>query len=472
MTMHPLNPVRSERGIALVVVLLLLGVMAALTTGLTLTGSTEVSMASNERYYAGARAAAEAGMNRAVNYILADTVTDLLATGTVPVIGNGPFELSSQYSYSFQLVDDDDPSLYPTPLTGPGPGTQLEQMNENGDPDVDQNTRMILRAIGTGPNGTTVTVARVLQSTEIPDLPETDTVISNPAILVNGDLEIAGNSTVTGTRGNVHANGDINGNGNSYVVSGDLTATGELTGNIHAGGLTAGNMPEIAVPEIKASDFKSLADYILKADGTVVRQNADGTTSPCSGASCAGDDVWSFSLATGTWSASGSMPNTGTYYVEGNVEMHGTGKSSFTLLSVIAEGSIKLTGNGKFKPENGAGIQFVTNGDFELSGTVDADDTVDMDGQIMVREQIKILGNSEFQGRVMVEDRDGATNVYDPADPTTWNNRRGTNTLAENSISGNMTVTYNGSLGDIVTEIVIPGGASTYTNNIRGWIEQ
>ena len=66
MTIHPLNPVRSERGIALIVVLLLLGVMAALTTGLTLSGSTEVSMASNEMYYAGARAAAEAGMNRAV----------------------------------------------------------------------------------------------------------------------------------------------------------------------------------------------------------------------------------------------------------------------------------------------------------------------------------------------------------------------------------------------------------------------
>ena len=467
MTIHPLNPVRSERGIALIVVLLLLGVMAALTTGLTLTGSTEVSMASNERYYAGARAAAEAGMNRAVNYILADTTTDLLATGTIPVIGNGPFELSSQYSYSFQLVDDDDPSLYPTPLTGPGPGSQLEQMNENGDPAVDLNTRMILRAIGTGPNGTTVTVARVLQSTEIPDLPETDTVISNPAILVNGNLEIAGNSTVTGTRGNVHANGDINGNGNSYVVTGDLTATGELTGDIHAGGLTAGNMPEIAVPEIKASDYLSLADYILTDTGTILIAS---TGVACSGKGAGGcPDGWSFS--SGTWSSSGSMPSSATYYVQGSVEMHGTGKSGgFTQLSVIAEGSIKLSGNGKFKPENGAGIQFVTNGDFELEGTVDADDSVDMDGQIMVREQIKILGNSEFQGRVMVEDRDSDTNAYDAV--TNPNGRRNANMFGQNSISGNMVVTYNGSLGDIVTEIVIPGGASTYTNNIRGWIEQ
>ena len=338
-------------------------------------------------------------------------------------------------------------------------------MNENGDPAVDQNTRMILRAIGTGPNGTTVTVARVLQSIEIPDLPETDTFISNPAILVNGDLNIAGNATVQGTRGNVHANGDITGGGNE-TITGDLTATGQIDDDLQAGGLVAGNMPPIAVPEIRASDFLALADFILTDSGTIL---IGSSGLPCSGkGATACPDGWTF--GSGTWSAAGDMPTSATYYVQGPVEMHGTGKSSFTQLSLIAEGSIKLSGNGKFKPENGAGIQFVTNGDFELEGTVDADDSVDMDGQIMVREQIKILGNSEFQGRVMVEDRDSDANVYDAV--TNPNGRKGASTLTDNSIGGNMTVTYNGSLGDIVTEITIPGGASTYTNNIRGWIEQ
>ena len=66
MTTHPMNPASSEKGVALIIVLLLLAVMAGLTTGLTLNGQTEISMAHNETYYAGARAAAEAGMNRAV----------------------------------------------------------------------------------------------------------------------------------------------------------------------------------------------------------------------------------------------------------------------------------------------------------------------------------------------------------------------------------------------------------------------
>ena len=93
-----------------------------------------------------------------------------------------------------------------------------------------------------------------------------------------------------------------------------------------------------------------------------------------------------------------------------------------------------------------------------------------MDGQIKVREQMKIYGNSEFQGRIWVEDRDSDTNAYDAT--TNPNGRRGTSTLTTNNLSGNMTVSYNGGLDEITTVITIPGGASTFTNNISGWIEQ
>lgn len=463
MTTHPINPVRSEKGVALIIVLLLLAVMSGLTTGLTLNGHTEISMASNELYYAGARAAAEAGMNRAVEQIIGDTTTDLLATPTVPSIGNGPFALTAQYSYSFEIRDDDDPALYPAPLTP----AQLAQMGEPGNnPNVNENTRMILRSIGTGPKGTTVTLARVLSSTEIPDLPGLETLLSNPALLLNGNLDMSGNIKVLGSRGNVHANGNITGGG-SETVTGDITATGTVGAGLNPAGLKAGGMPPISVPEIKASDFRGLADWVMTPTGAILRAS---DSVPCGGAGPACPSGWTFTLATNTWSASGAMPAAATYYVQGNAEVHGTGKTVLTAVSIIAEGNIKLTGNGKFSPENGAGIQFVTNGDFELGGTVDADDSVDMDGQIMVREQIKIYGNSEFQGRVMVEDRNHADNLYNAI--TNPNGNRGGDPFATNNISGNMTVLYNGGLGDIVTEIVTPPGPSSYTNNISGWIEQ
>lgn len=462
---NPLN-LRSEKGIALIVVLLLLGVMAALTTGLALNGQTEVQMSANETYYAGARAAAEAGMNRAVNQIVLDTATDLLATKAIPNIGNGPFSLNSQYSYRFQILDDDDPSLYPF-LSAPQLAAALAKMGEDGDPNNDVNTRMIVRAIGTGPKGSTVTVSRVLQSTEIPDLPETTTLISNPALLVKGDVTIGGSARIQGTRGNVHANGNVYGNGNP-TVTGDITATGTVDDSLHPGGLKAGNMPAIAIPEIKAQDYASLADFILRSDGTI---RVASTGAACGGKGSippACPTGWSFK--SGIWDASGAMPSSATYYVQGSVHMKGTGSSPVTALSLIAEGNIELEGNGKFRPENGAGIQFVTNGDFTLLGTVDADDSADFDGQIMVREQMKIQGNTEFQGRVMVESRNSATNVYNAV--TNPYGNKGTSTLTTNEVSGNMTLTYNGHLGDIVTTIVTPAGASTYTNNISGWLEQ
>src|SRR5687767_15787528 len=72
MTIKPIVDTRSEKGIALVVVLLLMAVLSGLATGFAMNGQTESAMAVNEVYYAGARAAAEAGMNRAITTIRVD----------------------------------------------------------------------------------------------------------------------------------------------------------------------------------------------------------------------------------------------------------------------------------------------------------------------------------------------------------------------------------------------------------------
>lgn len=479
MTTPSMTSVRSEKGVALIIVLLLLAVMMALTTGLSLSGQTELAMASNELNYAGSRAAAEAGLNRAIEQIIANTTTNLLAgvdglvdaddplaavnadNGIVPVIGNGPFTIGTQYSYTLAIFDDDDPSLYPAPLSNP----QLTQMNENNNAYLSLNDRLILRATGTGPRGTTVSISRVLQSVATGAIPPTSTtILSNPAVLVGGDLDINGNITVGGTEGNIHTNGNITGGG-SENISGDLTATGTVADALDPDGLKAGGMPPVTIPEIKAEDYRGLADWILTSSGAIQRASDNAT---CGGAGPTCPTGWTYS--SGAWSASGAMPASATYYVEGPVSVHGTGKSTLTSVSIIAEGSITITGNGKFRPENSSKIQFVTNGDFELGGTVDVDDSVDLDGQIMVREQMKIYGNSEFQGRVMVENRDGATNAYDAS--TNPNGRRGDSTTAANTLAGNMRVTYNGNLGDIVTVVDTPGVDPTYTNNVSGWIEQ
>jgi Cu2+-exporting ATPase len=63
MTTKPIVDTRSEKGMALVVVLLLMAVLSGLATGFAMNGQTESAMAVNEVYYAGARAAAEAGIS-------------------------------------------------------------------------------------------------------------------------------------------------------------------------------------------------------------------------------------------------------------------------------------------------------------------------------------------------------------------------------------------------------------------------
>ena len=302
----------------------------------------------------------------------------------------------------------------------------------------------------------------------------------NPAILVNGNIELDGNSlVVNGKKGNVHSNGDITVGGTTGPmgtgITGDVTATGDIDDSIDPGGLKAGGMPVMPVPEIKAEDYLGIATHKLTSTGTMLVRTAPGV--PGTWAACSGSGAlkcptqWTFNSTTSTWRAEGAMPTSGvtksTYYVEANVEVHGTGKSTgITEISIIAEGSLKITGNGKFKPGNDSKMQFVTNGDFELGGTADADDPIDMDGQIMVREQLKMYGNSEFQGRIMVEDRDGAENGCSPTPFVGC--RRGSGTLSANNLAGNMTVTYNGQLGGMD----VPDVPLKFTNVISGWIEQ
>lgn len=467
----PIVHARSERGIALVVVLLLMAVLSGLATGFAMNGKVESSMAVNEVYYAGARAAAEAGMNRAIEAIRMDTTTNLLAgvdgavdagvavtagvnadNGNVAFLltGASPYTLDAagQYSYAIEIFDDDDPRLYTTVLTA----AQLDAMmpgagSENGNGFTDTNDQLIIRATGFGPGNTIVRLSRVLLSQENVVIPPPSL---NPAILVNGDLNIGGNLSVAGKAGSVHANGNLVVDGASADVEVNATSSGTYTANDHfePGGTSGGGYANINVPDIHAANYLHLVSgaggYKLKSDGTIT--NGDGSS--CGG-SCPGD--WTFSG--GVWSITGNTAPEGTFYVEGSVTISGSPKGpggTNIAMSVIATGSIRITGSPKLKPANADKFQFITDGDFIMAGAVDLDDPTQVEGQILVREQLHISGNPEFQGRILVGDADDAIN-----DVTT------------SAIPGNPTFTYNGTLD------ALPSGAgpTTYTNNFNGWIE-
>jgi len=479
-----LHQSKSERGIALVVVLLLMAVMTGLATGFAMTGQTEVQMSSNEVYFAGARAAAEAGLNRSLVKIFADTSTNWVAgtdgavNATTPsaavnadngslffLLGAGPYYVDSanRYSYEVQILDDDNDLLYETPLTA----AQRTAMSEDGSAYTNTNDRVVLRAIGYGPNGTTVRIARIIEtvdnvSTSTTNVPS----LANPAILVNGSFEMNGNITVTGTSGHVHANGDLSKTGGSGTITGSATASGSYIGPQVATAGGGGGRPTINVPNIRASDYMHLATYklttVVNGSGVtvpVVQTQSGGVWSTCTTSACTGTG-WTYSG--GTWS-SGKAPTAATYYVEGNVDIGNTSGSDNRQVSVIATGDINVQGgSAELTPGLGNdgtahGIQFVSDGDVEIVNGSDLDDPTSVEGKIFVRGQFEAGGNMEFQGRVMVQDVQSVGNLV---------------ANGGNRIHGSVRFTYNGTLGATFTEVRTVSGPTTYVNNVSGWMEQ
>lgn len=466
MSTLPLNP-RSERGVALIIVLLLLAVMSGLATGMSLNSQIEVAMSSNEMYYAGARAAAEAGLNRAVTAIVKpanngenwlygdDNVAGTADDGNMGYVMAGftgwpsTLGVTAQYSYTVEVLDDDNNALYATNLTA----AQWAQMSENGNPADNINDRLIIRATGFGPQGTVVRVARLLESVDSTSPGTTTPSYSNPAILVNGDFAMDGRFNIHGDAGNVHANGNLVVDGSLGQVEGDLTAVGTLTAAAGiAGGTQSGGARTINVPTVNAADYMAQADFFLNADGTKTIGSAGGLA--C-GALCNG---WSFSG--GEWSIGGNTAPEGTFYVNGTVSITGSPGSNANpkALSIIATGSISITGRPFLTPDpsNNAGLlQFVTNGDLLIGGTVDVNAPNTVEGKCLVREQLHISGNPTLQGQIIVQNVSTGTL---------------SNLVTTNSLSGSVEIEYNGSFQPINTPVYTPG-VTTYLNTVSGWIE-
>ncbi len=154
-----------------------------------------------------------------------------------------------------------------------------------------RNDQLIIRATGFGPSNTIVRLSRVLLSTETVVIPPPSL---NPAILVNGDLNIGGNITIQGLAGSVHANGDLTVDGASAEVEVNATASGDYDANSHfePGGASGGGYGNINVPDIQAANYAHLADFILQSDGSITLGN---------GASCGGSCPGDWTFGGGAW---------------------------------------------------------------------------------------------------------------------------------------------------------------------------
>lgn len=426
-----------ERGTALVGVLLLLMMMSALAAALAVSGQTETLLARNHQSAAQARAAAEAGLNHGVQAAIAyiaqftpaevpDVLDDLLADPTVlpgimletPTPIAGAADPKAQYEVF--IVDDDDDLE----------GVDQDDIEEDDDPLTDDNTTLIVRAIGRAQGNTTVTLEAAIGPIKL------------PAILSNGDFTLSGNTTLSGGGGSVHANGNLTVDG-SVSASGYATASGTYTpnGNPDIDGAWGPGWPAIEVPPIRASDYLSQADFILTSAGLMTCNEPAGCGADAYGdtmcdassnnSACEGDG-WTFEGANG-WTLSGDSPIEGAYYVEtdvkitGNLAPHGDPPA----VTIIAEGSIEIAGGSTpdFQPaQNLGGIQFVTDGDLKISANLHVPQAA---GRMLVHEQLEITGNPDVSGQIFVENAASEDNL-----------------VTTNRITGNAKISYEGGLTD------------------------
>ncbi|MBI3046964.1 MAG: hypothetical protein HYY76_01510 [Acidobacteria bacterium] len=458
---------RDEHGTALVAVLLLLMLMTAVAAALSLNGHTEALIVRNELATGQAQAAAEAGLNHAVEVaiehifnwkalgfassdaavddVLADanggTILDLDGTTVLLTTCTAGLDTCAvdhditagvNAKYYVEIVDD--------PAGSPPATSSPSAMTEDANALDDLNEAIVIRAKGTAYDGTEVVLEAYLSALEL------------GALVTNGDLTINGNITVDGAEGSVHANGNLttNGAGNSASISGDITASGSYTGSL--AGATGGE-PTVQVPSVEASAYRSYADYLLASTGLFQCDNSAGcsggyaygaTIYDCTtgGTYCRDNYGFAYTTSGGTpkWSFLNDLVN-GTYYVETDADINGPGNPSGGTptpvnLTVIAEGSIAVSGNTFITPHT-TELLFVTDVDLTIAGGVETGE-LSAQGQILVHEQVSAGGSSAIAGQLIIEN--ATDTVGSP--------------VSSNTIGGTVQITYDGGLGSATYTVV------------------
>jgi len=439
--------------------MMLLLVLSALGAAMTTSGQTEIMVARNAVGAAQAHAAAESGLNHAVELMTAnlqqfaangfassgDAVNSVLQgpdglTGTAATdADNGSLEglgiprppaqvalgAANGVSYEVRVFDDDDPARG-TMMTA----ADLVRIGEDNNPTIDANLTLVLQAIGYATDNTRVTLEATL----------TNAATVLPAIVTGGDLVISGNPTLAGSSGGVHANADLDISGNPDI-SLNATASGVYTesGTPTIGGISGGGHATVPIPPVAAIDHKPLADFILNGTGQLTDQV--GTVicdASADNAACRDAYGWEFDGSNG-WKISGNSAADGSFYVEGDARVSGNPGSVAdpVALTIIAEGSIEISGNPNLTPDTPE-LMFVSDGDMKISGLVEM--PLIIEGAILAKEQLHLSGNPTLSGQIIVED---AADVH--------------TLVTQSTISGNPLISYTGTLAGGAAGQFTPG---------------
>ena len=94
-------------------------------------------------------------------------------------------------------------------------------------------------------------------------------------------------------------------------------------------------------------------------------------------------------------------------------------------ITLIAEGNIDIAGNGVLEAHT-PGLLFVTDKDLKMTG---GKDQVGAEAQILVREQLSLLGNTSLRGQIVIENAASTSDL-----------------VTDNRVGGNASLTNDGTL--------------------------
>ena len=394
-----------DRGAALVAVTILLGLIAALSAGLSLSASTALALSGNLASALDARAAADAGVQHGLATALpvlerwklrgfsssSQAFTDALSGGpTRAAMASVGFPAAAVVvpgsvgqSYTVHLLDDD--------AAGRGLArADVPAIGEDGDATTDRNARVVIRSVGKGLRGAFATVEAIVGAAPL------------PAILVRGALTL-GAVSVSGAEGHVHVRGDVVVSGDARVA-GDLTTTGvphALSPSAVVGG-RFGHARAMPMPDIHPGQFRGQATVVMAADGTARTPAGDLLCQPPDTACPSAAAPWRWSHE--GWRCPELPRSATTFYVEGDVviepaagPLDGQVAPGQVALTLLATGSITMRGEMHLRPAL-PGVLLVAGGDVRIEGVLRADAE---EGLIAAGEQVGITGSSRLAGVIL-----------------------------------------------------------------------
>ena len=250
---------------------------------------------------------------------------------------------------------------------------------------TDLNGRVLVRCRVLTNEGATVEVTAILGA------------VPMPAMAADGNVAFSGSPEIRGACGGAHANGNLHASGGGPIVSTQATATGSVTGTWRLPNGTdaprLGFQPEVVIPDLNPMDFCVGAEFRLLSSGTATNGAGLLVAVPAG---------WTYNAGTQLWSLAGASSVDGTYCVQGNVAVSGNTGSAATprRMTILATGSIEVTGTPFITADHEDGILFMAAGDVRVAGNPSAGAN-NYQGMIYAAAQCVAAGNATMFGQLL-----------------------------------------------------------------------